>query len=322
MNYFRIQISNLVARWTLAWQSTVTQINLRPLFWETKFLKIISNKNTIKYVGIVVPGRVPTEAIKTSGYSLSSMGKAARNSFYEYLEVMCCHKHDVEYETTRSGCATGVSLEDAKNRAWRELVERDSFLMHFLCPDLMTTPVDPPREFSGAGIRCAELQSIDQKVVVVIAVKQFEGWTCIGLGASSHRNEAKLKACMECEVLGSEWVLQTNNIDPNSKRQAFAQHWFAAQSDLVKIRIEGMLSGAGSEAIDFTIAPDSSVVDFVEPFPTGVDLKSANSVCIRLTNNSLIPMSIGKSWEKSRDKVLGLLGDRNLKGQWATHPFL
>lgn len=318
MNFDKIK-----TRTFLAWQSAKLNLHFRPVSWEVKSLPASWHNKTLTYVGIVISDAGKAELIKVSGYSFFGWKFAARNALSEYLEVTSCRRHKISSGTTRSGCAAGENYDDARERAWKELVERDAFLTHFLCSELMTYPLSNLSKNIESEIKFVQLQSPDPGVVVVLAVKFRQGWACLGLGTGNSVEAAALKAGMECEMLFSEWKVDESDVATASpKLKKYLPHWQSSKSIDTHARLQNIFAGGGRCSLEYNHKIDSSKVDFIETFPHAANINSAKMVVLRLTCDDLIPFTIGESWIEHQDQVLQVLRNRGLQGKWSIHPFL
>lgn len=236
----------------------------------------------------------------------------------EFLEAKLFWHLRFDWRRGRSGFATAPTLQEAVNTAYKELIERDSFLMHLLCPTLKSAKL--PNITYPISVRASALQSVDPNIKVVLAAHRPDSqspWT-LGLGASSTLELAARKALFEVLMVDSS---RLNPNMANTKRaprlECYMEHWIASTHTSVSSRIENILEGGGHKTTQFRVKPDelklvsSSLLD-KEPRAT---------VCVE--HPELIPLTFGELWELSKTRVNSLLIDRTLEPDtWVKHPLL
>lgn len=157
------------------------------------------------YVEINVNG------ISTSG---SSIDKSSDLAFIkagaEAIERLVCIQNNIH----SNGVAAHVDFDKAKNNAKFELLERDSFLSHFVCKEAFITPKKELLENPLFGSIKSKLErlGIELKIVKLKTARDYYGFACfclpmngdlsfssvIGLGYSDDPTSSLSKAIFEC----------------------------------------------------------------------------------------------------------------------------
>ncbi len=109
---------------------------------DISFLKFNGSTTPVYCAQIVVLSPNDNEPVTFTGLGTTDFCLAVDKAISEFLEATLFWRHHLSWMRGRSGFATGRNLEEATELSFRELVERDSFLMHFLCPDLKSTTLN------------------------------------------------------------------------------------------------------------------------------------------------------------------------------------
>jgi hypothetical protein len=154
-----------------------------------------------------------------SGCSTTSASDALLKAFGELCEVV--HFYGTQpLGKTRSGLAADTNQEMARRRAYCELVERDSLITHFLCPEVRSLPLSRP-SYALLPARFAELWCADPKLTVVLAGIQDDALSpwFLGSAASETIDIALKKAYLESVSIycGYRNAQTANGLTPRDK---------------------------------------------------------------------------------------------------------
>lgn len=120
-------------------------------------------------------------------------------------------------QVTSSGCAAGLSLADATERALREVIERDAFMRHWLAqrPGRVVPPAQWPKplavrlhaiEATGCRVLLQQLDSPWLHVAMVAVQHDALHFTTLGMAASHHAALAAEGALDETEARVYAWL--------------------------------------------------------------------------------------------------------------------
>ncbi len=306
-------INNVKARLELSMQ--LAACGLRASFKSDYSSFPIANKLTHQ-VNIFAHTPDTNEIVRFTGLSTATAEIASKKAFSEFLEAIAYYDSGTHFEQSRSEWATGSSHEEAAHRAYIELIERDSFLSHFLHPHLKSTPEACP-EFS---LELVKLQSIDESITVFMAASKVNGYYFIGLGASKIEFIAKEKAILEAFMLQSDWQPYSDKYAPKSGREKMLwQHWQAGQNPDVLERIKFILLGGGDRHMH---SGDSIIDECIVRFQKQ---HSGKHQTVSLYHPSLLRLTFGDSWRSYQSEAISLMNNRGLdisSGTWPFHPLL
>lgn len=256
------------------------------------------------------------EIVRFTGLSTEAPEIASRKAFSEFLEAIAFYDSDTHFELSRSGWATGSNHEEAALRAYIELIERDSFLSHFLCPQLKSMPEACPE----LPLELVKLQSIDESITVFMAACKVDGYYFIGLGASNNESIAKEKSILESFMLQKDWQAYPDDYVPVSGREKMLwQHWKAGHNSDVLERIKFILIGGGEGRMH----SENSIID--KCIVRFQKLHSRNHHTVSLYHPSLLKLAFGESWRSYQSEAFSLMIKRGLDiaaGAWPLHPLL
>lgn len=269
------------------------------------------------YVGLDVTRPNGTERLRFSGTDRKSPWVAAKKAFSEYLEALTLWQLGATEEESRSGWACGRTATEAADNAYRELIERDALITHFLCPNLKTWVLHAP---DRQGLfKLARAQSIDANLVVIFCGYYLEDSRRWLLGGACDANEdiAIHKALLEVVMMRKDWHGLPPDIELDQpKRTAFWSHWKNQTHPKVQRNIENIFSGGGTTSSSFQIDATRTVQKFERRF-------SPSHVVIGCEHPDIIPLTFGSLWAKSETRVRELFKKRGLDlDEWLIHPML
>lgn len=256
------------------------------------------------------------ELLRFTGFSSDSVRLAAIKSFSEYLEAISLYNFKNQYEKSRSGCATGYSFDIALKNAYLELIERDSFISHFLCPELNSQPII--NKFYNS-IELVRLQSSDNTIVVVMATLKNENYYYIGLGASENEKIAIEKSVLEVMMLKKDWQPYPLGYIPRTERaNMFFKHWQAGHTLEVINRINKILNGKGKLQLPSNSNINKSKILFH-------NIYSPKHHTVYITHPELLILTFGEIWQNYKISAQSIMSKRGLPidlEKWYTHPLL
>ncbi|MEK6704363.1 MAG: hypothetical protein AABZ06_01105, partial [Bdellovibrionota bacterium] len=249
---------------------------------------------------VTPPGR--TERIRFSGVDIDSAKVAARKAFCEYLEAITLWDSGASEEVSRSGWACAMTENSAQDTAYRELIERDAFIAHFLCPELRSTPIP-----SLADFKLVRLQSVDPEMKVIycgLFLPDLKRWL---IGGACERDEAAAirKALLEVVMMRKDWTA-TPRGNHSPKHQALLPHWESPENPKVMANIFSLFAGGGTRAIDFSI-------DRNHARPKAIRRFSKTHVVVGCEHPDLAALTFGELWLRSEDKIRQVLKRRGLE---------
>jgi hypothetical protein len=234
----------------------------------------------------------------TAGASSTvSVSEALQKAFSELCEIFEMSNREHILGQTRSGFAAHENEECARQHAYLELIERDSLITHFLCPQVNATPLSRPY-YASLPARLAKLWSADPTICVVMSGlrDRSEGPWFLGAGAAQNLETATEKAYLECvsTYCGYRHADDvTHLISP--RQQEVLKHIRASKDEPMKNNLQSIFSGQG---------------DLIPNFTTSIAY--ANCLC---------PLTLGKVWEGSEQRITEILRRRRLDPVWLLHPF-
>ena len=276
----------------------------------------------IKQVSISFPSPDANERVRFTGMSSDSL-IAAKKAVSEYLEALAYYETRRPVAESRSGWASAESFSLAVQRAYQELIERDAFIMHFLCPELATRKICG--SWDRQGILVTELQTVDPKIRVCLAGKKKGGHWILGLGASDTIKTATEKAVLETEMLARDWSpldpARENQGDDLTRADLLDRHWKAAASSDVNERLQRIFQSDGHEINRYQLNPESSEIAHEKKFSSRHF--PVKRVTVKLTHPEVLPLKFGQLWMNSEQNILTKLQKRGLKPRsFVLHPLL
>lgn len=268
-------------------------------------------------VGLIYRG------ITAGGGSLVSASEALQKAFGEFCECLLFFDENHILGQTRSGWAAAADEDTAKTRAYYELIERDSLITHFLCPEVRALPLSPP-EYATLPVRLARLWSADPTVQVVLCGLQDspDGFWFLGAGGETEAAAAAAKAYEECvSVYCGYWHVKESAADPvtpanlmEARKLLIMQHIRAGAHPAMRRHLEAIFTGEG------TVQPDFATSRAAAVFQTRARL-GKRLVIVSATHPQLCRLSFGRLWQDCEAEIIGLLKGRNLNPVWGVHPF-
>lgn len=276
------------------------------------------DKKLVYHVGLDVLSS-DSSRITLSGCS-SNYREAALKAVSEFCEAIVCWEENIDWKVSRSGMACHKSHSLARNSAFDELVERDSFLTHLFLPGLRTYRL--PSSLLGEAeieIKCAQLQTIKPSIFVVLAASRLaEGEPqTVALGSGSSIELARQKAVEECSMLTMEWSIQEQLFpERNTARSKIHRAHFQASTDpYVKSRLDEILSASGDG--------ERATVPDLAPKVTLHRQLSDRLHVVRCDSNELLKIGFGEQWSRLKEHNTEIVRQRDrINPTWFTHPLI
>jgi hypothetical protein len=248
--------------------------------------------------------------------SLTSYSDALQRAFNEYCEFAEFFSKERAPGETRNGWSAGADEDRTKERAYFELIERDSMITHFLCPTVRSVALPPPG-FAVLPVKLTRLWSADRLIQVVLCgMKESpDGPWFLGAGAERREEAALEKAYIECVMTYCSFRHADAARIPESSRngEAFA-HVSASKSPAMNAALRAIFSGSGSTVPEFETSMSDATFESRTRFGKGPSVVSAS-------HEELCALTFGGLWEASREKTVALLTGRGLDPAWVIHPF-
>ncbi len=135
-------------------------------------------------------------------------------------DSLAAQGHDVSRpitQVTSSGCAAGTTVQDATERALREVIERDAFMQHWLSqtPGQLVPAAQWPGAIQkrlqalvavGCKVELHKLNSPALHVAMVAVQHEAQHFTTLGMAASHHFTQATEAALDEAEARVYAWL--------------------------------------------------------------------------------------------------------------------
>jgi hypothetical protein len=254
--------------------------------------------------------------LTAGGGSLKSASEALAKAFGEFCECLQVFNEDHVLGETRSGWATAADEDTAKTRAYYELIERDSLITHFLCPEVRAFPLPKPG-YAALPVRLARLWSADPTVNVVLCGLR-EGpddpWF-LGAGGEMEAAAATEKAFIECvSVYCGYRNAAASTTQTGTRHTEILKHIQASTHPNMRKNLEAIFTGAGTLQPDFATSGEAAI------FQTRARL-GKRLVIVLATHPGLSQLTFGPLWQDSEAEIMGLLKGRNLNPVWGVHPF-
>jgi hypothetical protein len=237
-------------------------------------------------------------------------------AFGELCEVVNIFDGTQPSGKTRNGVAADTNEDVARKRAYFELVERDSLITHFLCPEVRSFPLSGPT-YVLLPAKFAELWCADPSVKVVLAGIQDDanGPWFLGAGASESVETALKKAYLESVSIycGYRDFETLGGLLGHREKEVW-KHIKSSTSPTMGASIRSIFDGLGR------LTPD---------FRTSISFTSFNRLAafgdrwfvVAATHNSLCQLACGDLWNASEERILNALASRKLAPRWDFHPF-
>lgn len=187
------------------------------------------------------------KGIPAGGGSMTSVSDALEKAFGEFCECLQVFNENHVLGETRNGLAAATDEDTARTRAYRELIERDSLITHFLCPEVRALPLPRP-EYAALPVRLARLWSADPTVQVVLCGLQDSSSEPWFLGAGVAENAAAVgKAYVECVSIYCGYRNAATSTSPTGPRQSeILKHIQASTHSIMKNSLESIFNGLGT----------------------------------------------------------------------------
>jgi hypothetical protein len=251
-----------------------------------------------------------------AGCSVTSSYEALLKAFGEFCEATVILDETQPLGKTRNGVAADVDESVAKTRAYRELIERDALITHFLCAEVHSSPIPCP-DYAVLPAKFARLWSADPDVNVVVAgiEKDRNGPWFLGAGANATLDVAIQKAYLESVSIYCGYYYADRVFDQLSERDRLVWTHIASSSSMaMQNNIRMIFEGSG------TLQPDFKTSMAAASFTVVANLKNGWKV-VRADHGSLCPIAFGPQWEQARHPIIQTLRARNLSPRWDKHPF-
>ncbi len=244
----------------------------------------------------------------------------------EFLESESIKKMNLKEINNRNGMAVHVSNDLSIKKAYEELIERDSFLMHFLCPRLENKII---KEYSDKQTKWYffKLQSIDPSIDVVLSVKKnIETNECyLGLAAKkdcSNIQELIQGAAQESTMLESIWLVPNFYLGSKERKKEFLllNHLRAINSDSTNNWLQTLIDSNDKNDPKLKLI---QIYDFSSLKIKIISSETPKRSFSYLQSHLLLPLYFGDKWEDEKDNYKKILSMRNLEIEnWAIHPLL
>jgi hypothetical protein len=254
--------------------------------------------------------------LPAAGVSAVSWDEALRKAVGEYCEGVAWTSSDPGSGKTRSGWAAGGSLELAARSAYVELIERDSLVTHFLCPEVASEAIHGPQGYC-INAKFAQLWSADPNVVVVLAgwrPTPAEPWF-LGAGTGPDLETARLKAGLEMVTITSSYrYAKRSDVSIQSRHHLALKHIHSSVEPSMDNTLCGIFAGSGTMRPSFRSNQSSMKIEYTKKFGRLLFVIHGKS-------SELCSLAWGTSWEASRPDCEALLRGRGLVPMWQSHPF-
>jgi YcaO cyclodehydratase, ATP-ad Mg2+-binding len=250
------------------------------------------------------------------GCSTISASDALLKAFGELCEVVQILDGTQPLGKTRNGVAADTNEDVARKRAYCELVERDSLITHFLCPEVRSFPLSQP-SYALLPARFAELWCADPGVKVVLAGIQDDtsGPWFLGAGASETVDAALKKAYLESVSVYCGYRNAATSGDLLSRRNKEVwKHIQASKSPAMGASIRSIFDGCGASTPDFGTSISFASFNRIATFRD-------RWLVVAASHRSLCQLAFGQLWNESKEPILAVLTSRKLAPTWDLHPF-
>jgi hypothetical protein len=255
------------------------------------------------------------KGIPAGASSTVSISNALHRAFGEFCECLQVFNENHVLGQTRSGFATAADEDTARTRAYCELIERDSLITHFLCPEVRAFPLPRP-EYAALPVKIARLWSADPTVQIILCGLQDSPdapWF-LGAAAGWDTEVTVEKAYADCVTVYCGYRNVATTVSAGSRQALVLKHIQSSKDPVMKNSIEAIFNGFGTVQPDFETSIASAV------FQTRARL-GKSYVVVSATHLLLCRLTFGQLWEDSEQETIGLLKGRNLNPVWGVHPF-
>jgi hypothetical protein len=250
------------------------------------------------------------------GRSTASASEALQKAFGEMCEVLRVFNGSQRLGQTRNGVAAHTSENAAKVNAYRELIERDSLITHFLCPEVRSFPLGKPK-YCKLQARFAELWSADHGIKVVLCGirDRSDGPWFLGAGASDDVESALDRAYLESvSIYCGYGNLRIHEQISSERDRIIWRHISASRNRDMTISIQSIFEGEGTSTPSFVTDISSASFHSFQNFKNRWFVVAA-------THGELCRLTFGELWEESKERTLSVLRSRKLVPRWGIHPF-
>jgi hypothetical protein len=258
---------------------------------------------------------ISCKGVTAGANSTVSVSEALQKAFSELCEIFELSDREYGLGQTRNGFATHQNEASAREYAYRELIERDSLITHFLCPQVRATPLSCP-DYASLPAKLARLWSADPTIQVVLSGLRDgpDGPWFLGAGAAESLEAATEKAYLECvsSYCGYRHADEAMHLVGQRKLDVLRHVW-ASKDEPMTSNLRSIFSGKGELSPDFT----TSVAQ--------ANFRSFGSrggfVVVSASHDCLCPLTFGKVWDESEQSIIDTLQRRGLEPVWLLHPF-
>ena len=229
-------------------------------------------------------------------------------------------EHDNHITSHRSGVACHLNKETAALKSYYELIERDSFLMHYLHPELKSDVLYRSSNDLYV-VTTNKLQTIDDSTVVLMSSiydKQSHVFY-IGLSAGSDNSSTQElidHSLLEATMLTKNWTIpKFSTIEKNSTTNILSEHLLSSKIEKNRKAIEQIIDGGQKTTLEFKINKKCFEVEH--------ELKLNNRYIIKGCIPDILKLNFGKRWQESSDECQFLMNKRGLSvTHWGVHPLM
>lgn len=264
-----------------------------------------------------------TERILFSGMD-PNFNLAGKKCLSEFMEMYVSKNILTKYclLNSRNGMSCHVTQDLSEEKSYLEIVERDSFLMHFLCPSLKSFPV-LFLENKDFKIQISNLQTIDSSICVSICllINKHDNDLFIGLSSelstkSATQDSLNQKCFQEALMLNNYWSIPRfiTSIDKGHKMNMLLPHLNAFKNNEIRSNIESLLTGGGERILNHSL--NSSDCTFDSHFVSSLWFTHASS-------KKMLNLTFDEEWLSSKNSIEAILNERELNLEfWDIHPLL
>ncbi len=252
----------------------------------------------------------------------SNLSFATEKALSEFCEGYYKLQHDDSIESNRSGIATHISYQLACSKAYYELIERDSFIMHFLVPSLVTKLIEEI-ETQAFHASTVQLQTCDKAISVfcTFLYSKIEKNYYIGLSAGpsgTSNDQLVLHSKMEAHMLLTSWLpnkfkFQVEN-NLKTTRTLLDNHYRAGGTPLNLNAIRDILY-KNKKTIGFSLEKSK--------FQITHQYSSIGRETVFGSHPDILRLRFGDKWLNNKQEYINILNSRGLSLEhWNVHPLL
>lgn len=268
-------------------------------------------------IGIQISANVPISIY--SGLS-PSISIAIKKAFSEMCEGIFLKDLSRGKQFNRSGVSCHLTREEAVQKSYDEIIERDSFLMHFLNPELKTVVLNS-LEYPDFEVRVIELQSIDNQTRIVstaIIDKKAKFWF-IGLssgGKTQYSTEELIsKSYYESIMLYYNWSSLRFKKNNNKLLEDVEAHLISSAEKKNSLALETIFKAIGNKELPFQ--KDTKNLKIIN------QKKLRNRHIILGEIPETLKLEFGKKWIDNQNYYKKIMKKRGLKMEhWGLHPLM